>query len=262
MTKGVILAVAGLSLVCQGSLLAETQKWKESKSTHFVISYQGAEEAFINKVIDHAENYYDRIADNLGLRRFDFWLWDKRARIYIYDNAVSYQEATGQISWSAGCARVSEKMIMTYVQAEGFFDAVLPHEMGHIIFRELVGFNNPAIPVWLEEGVAGYQQVSSGGGTENILRDAVMQGRIIPLAEMNDQSKWRTSNNSEINLLYAQAVSIVGYLIKDFGKEKFVAFCQYLRDKQDIARAMAMIYNFTDIQELDRAWQRCLGINE
>ena len=54
---------------------------------------------------------YDKIADDLGFRRFDFWLWDKRAKIYIYDDVRSYQAATNQPSWSSGCAIIKDKII-------------------------------------------------------------------------------------------------------------------------------------------------------
>jgi hypothetical protein len=73
-----------------------SDEWKQEKSTHFIVCYKNAPEQFIKNLTDRAEEYYNKIADDLGFRRFNFWLWDNRAKIYIHDNKEAYQAATGQ----------------------------------------------------------------------------------------------------------------------------------------------------------------------
>src|SRR4030042_4577876 len=120
-------------------LEAQINNWNISKSTHFIIYYKEAPQRFIDQLIDKAEGYYNDIADNLGFRRYNFWLWDNRAKIYIYDDAETYQAATKQPAWSYGCANVQDKVISTFINSKVFFDTILPHETGHIIFREFIG---------------------------------------------------------------------------------------------------------------------------
>jgi hypothetical protein len=84
-----------------------------------------------------AEEYYRSITNELGFTRFNNWLWEDRASIYIYDDSQEYIAATKQPSWSAGLAAYREKKITTYLADAGFFDTLLPHELGHIIFRNL-----------------------------------------------------------------------------------------------------------------------------
>jgi len=78
--------------------LANTDDWSIEKSTHFIVYYKNAPGDFIQQLIEKSEYYYDKIADGLGFRRFDFWLWDNRAKIYIHDDAKAYQVATNQPS--------------------------------------------------------------------------------------------------------------------------------------------------------------------
>jgi len=68
----------------------------------------------------------------------------------IYDNADDYVQAGKMASWSHGVASPKNKVIRTFPAAHGFFDSTLPHELGHIIFREFVGFK-AQVPIWFEE---------------------------------------------------------------------------------------------------------------
>jgi hypothetical protein len=239
-------------------LAAPNDNWQTTKSTHFIVYYKNAPEDFLEQVKERSENYYDKIADDLGFRRYNFWLWDNRAKIYIYDNVGDYQAATGQPSWSAGCAIVREKVIHTFPFAKGFFNTILPHELGHIIFREFVGFDNFAVPLWLEEGVASYQENIRFFTANKLVQDAIGKGNFIGIEGLASFNPQLTQDSTSVNLFYAEAVSIVDFLIKDFGKDNFVLFCQNLRDKGDLERAIASSYPFANTSELSLAWQKHL----
>jgi len=251
-------------LFCFASLLiifpafAQEGSWQKSTSTHFLVYYHNAPEEFIEKVKQRAEECYDKIAEDLGFRRYDFWLWDDRAKIYIYDDGQGYYLATKQSEWSDGCAYPREKTIHSFVQAKSFFDTVLPHEMGHIVFREFVGFNNPKIPLWLDEGVASYEQ-SLRASTTSLIKEAKAAGKFIPFNALSGFSLHDSSVPLEqVNLFYAESVNLVEYLIKKFGKENFVEFCRSLRDKQDFASSLASVYPYSRPSELGDEWEKYL----
>ncbi|MCX5703929.1 MAG: peptidase MA family metallohydrolase, partial [Candidatus Omnitrophica bacterium] len=226
---------------------------------HFIVYYKAAPEDFIKQLIDKSEDYYNRIAQDLGFTRYDFWTWDKRAKIYIHDNAANYQAATAQPSWSIGCAQVAQKIIQTFPYAKGFFETVLPHEMGHIIFREFIGLGNSAIPLWLEEGVASYQEKIRYRQANMLIKEAINEGEFINLRELSSVNPQLMSNPQLADLFYAESFSVVDFLIKEFGRDKFVLFCQNLRDKKNLERALVSTYSFSNIQELNDAWVRYLN---
>jgi len=238
---------------------AQTEQWKVSSSTHFFIYYKNAPADFIEKLTEQAEGNYDRITEELGFRRFNFWLWDNRAKIYIHDDAVSYQASTGQPAWSAGVAVPQQKTIQTFLNAQGFFDSVLPHEMAHIIFREFVGFQNNGVPRWLDEGVASYQGSMDSGTMKNIITHAIEKKSFMELEELARVNLFLTQDQEVVNLFYAEAASVVNYLMKEFGADSFVSFCQQLRDKQNLQSALASAYSFAGLQELGEKWYKYLN---
>jgi len=238
--------------------LSIADEWLEAKSSHFIVYYKDAKESFINRVIEKSEGYYDKIADDLGFRRYNFWLWDNRAKIYIYNDADDYQVSTGQPAWSSGSAIPKDKIIRTFPGANDFFDRILPHEMGHIIFREFVGFDNNAVPVWLDEGVASLEEGSKYSSANMLVKQAIRNEDFIGLKELAGLNPHLMPDDKSVNLFYAESASIAGFLIKEFGKDSFVLFCQNLRDKKDLERSISYVYPFRNIDELSRAWQEHL----
>jgi hypothetical protein len=238
---------------------ANGDKWQIEKSTHFIIHYQNAQEPFIRQLSEKAEEYYNAIADDLGFIRFNFWLWDNRANIFVYDTASGYQAGTGQPAWSAGASMPGLKAIYTYVGAENFFTTVLPHEIGHIIFREFVGFDNPAVPVWLEEGVASYEMETRMSHADELVSQAKADKRLMSIQQLSGSNPQMMFDTKGVSLYYAEAANIVNYLVSEFGKDSFVLFCQSLRDKKDLNRAIASAYPFENIEQLNAGWQEHIG---
>ena len=67
------------------------------------------------------------------------------------------------------------------------------------------------------------------------------------------------ADTESVSLFYAEAVSILDYLVKEFGQDKFMLFCQELRDKKNLEKALLLAYNFKNIEELDKEWRRHLN---
>ncbi|MFH1640974.1 MAG: peptidase MA family metallohydrolase [Candidatus Omnitrophota bacterium] len=251
-----VMILAFLSFVSV-SVFAQTDNWLNTKSTHLIVYYKNAPESFIRQLTEKAEGYYNSIASDLGFIRYDFWLWDQRAKIYVYDDAGSYQIASGQPVWSVGCAIAKQKMIYTFTGAAGFFDAVLPHELGHIIFREFVGFDNYAVPIWLDEGAASYNQKIKYALSDKMVRESIATGDFIGIQQLSGFNP-QLMDGQQVGLFYMEAVSIIDFLIRRFGRENFALFCQNLRDKKDLKTALAYVYSLGSIQELEQVWKNYL----
>lgn len=237
---------------------AKSDDWHITKSTHFIVHYKNAPDSFLDKLISKAEGYYLEIADNLGFRRYNFWLWENRAKIYIYDDAATYQAATKQPPWSSGAADVGGKIIHTFPEAKGFFENLLPHEMGHIIYREFIGFDNKASPLWLDEGVASFQESARRIFARRIVKDAIRNAKFISIEELSKLKFQSLQDDETVKIFYSEAVSIVDYLVKEFGTDNFVLFCQRLRDKKSLGEALDYAYHFKNLGELGSGWERYL----
>lgn len=242
-------------LLCSSAAGAEN--WMELKSEHFEVFYL-EDDKFAQDVLTRAEKYYERIALDLGYSRYDnFWQWDKRAKIFIYRNHDEFLKATGKRSWIYGSAIYNERKIISYKWSQGFLDVLLPHELSHLIFRDFVGFKG-AVPLWLDEGISQWEEANKRKWAVYTVKNLIRNRDYIPLADL---TRIGTGSGSENDFtmsakLYAQAVTLVGYLIEKYGPEKFGQFCRGLRDGKNVNEALSYAYtdSIRNIAELEKGW--------
>lgn len=233
----------------------------EKRSTYFIVYYQeGVDQDFIKDIIETAEEYYHEIANNLGYYRYKFWRWDERGKIYIFQDQISFQKATNQPSWSGGCASYYEKKIWTYPHATGFFDSILPHELGHIIFREFVGFD-VYVPLWFEEGIASYQEKSKRYAAKNSVKKLLSENSLVSIEQLSTiKSSRDIINKDTAEIFYSEAVSIIYFLISKFGSYKFASLCKNLKENRNLEKALKdTYYNIKNFEDLQKEWIRYLN---
>jgi len=252
----IISLVVFMCVVCASTAFAK--KWKEYKRIHFIVYYKNAPFDFVETVEEASGQYYLDITENMGFTRYKGWNWDKRAKIYIYDNADDYVINGKQAGWSHGVASPRDKVIRTFPSAHGFFDSTLPHELGHIIFREFIGFK-ARIPSWFEEGVAMHQEKARRWGAHDTVRKAIEDGTFKPLSELSITNLRYRSSKELINLFYAESASVVNFLINEYGKQRFVRLCRKLKDGDRFSWALDSIYvRFKNVDDLNKAWVKYL----
>lgn len=254
----ILLLTACAAISAVGPACAAQERWKEYKRRHFIIYYKNAPFDFVETVEKAAEEYYRDITDNLGFTRYKGWNWEDRAKIYIYDDKDDYVEAGKQSEWSHGSAYPKDRTIRTFPLAHGFFDSILPHELGHIIFREFVGFR-AKVPLWFEEGVAMNQEKAKRWGAHGMVREAMEDGTFKPLQELTMFSLWRNQTEAYISLFYAEAASAVHYMISELGRQRFVIFCRKLKDGMKFDNALERVYiRYKNQEDLNEAWVKFL----
>ncbi len=233
-------------------------QWREEKSEHFIVAYQNVPEGFVQDVLQAAEDHYRDTMTTLGFTRYQGWTWDKRVRIVIYDSQEAYVKSS-HYGWSGGQVDTAAKQITTFPSETGFFDSLLPHELGHIIFREGAGFYNN-IPLWLEEGVAMYQERARRLGADDGVRSLIAQGSYIPLVELNQMALRSGTDRATVRAFYTEAASLVGFLINEYEVYRFARLCRELRDGQRFSWALKKAYmEFSDLVSLEKAWRRYLN---
>ena len=230
--------------------------WNVKTSSHFIVYFKEDEGDYVDVLIEKAEQYYDNITYELGFTRFDdFWLWEKRCKIYLYPSAQEYHRVTGQPEWSVGEANIIEKTIETYLYEKDFLENILPHEMGHLIFREFVGYKTQ-LPLWLDEGIACLQEKKHLQERLSISQGLVISGFFIPIRKLNEIKQ---SEMVMPIIFYAEAASIMDFLLEKYGKDKFIDFCRYLRDTKDWRQALLKVYGFEDLDQMNIAWVKFLS---
>jgi hypothetical protein len=227
----------------------KAQEWQELKSEHFIV-YSVGDDQFAKDVSSKSETYYRKIASELGYQRYSgFWTWDNRVKIFIHPDRESFLRSTGQPDWSEGVANYTTKEIASYAWSEGFLDALLPHEMAHLIFRDYVGFKGE-VPLWLDEGVAQWMEPKKREIVKIVMKRLIDQGKYIPLSQMMTLDIRQSKNAEMVTNYYIQAVSMVSFLVTEYTAARFTNFCRQLRDGKSIVESLTFAYP-TSIRNVD-----------
>ncbi|MBF0619005.1 MAG: hypothetical protein HQL19_02430 [Candidatus Omnitrophica bacterium] len=240
------------------SLMAAEVPWHEVKSAHFQVFFKHCPKAFVDSVVASAEQNYHDTMTTLGFTRYKSWTWQNRPKIYVFDGPEDYKGSN--MEWSAGTARIDQREIMTFPMAQGFFDSVLPHELGHIIFHEAIGMDNN-IPLWLDEGVAMYLEKGQRLGADDAVRQAAREGKFISLEELGSMKLTNATGVSAVQLFYEEAASLVGFLLHRYETYRFDRLCRELNKGTPFEWALPKAYmELRTVSDLEKAWRKYLQL--
>jgi hypothetical protein len=257
--KKIIACLLAVLVMSALGFSRESEDFDEKKSDHFIIYYAGKDVPleFVDTIIEFSEKYYGELTQKLGFTRFDYWTWDKRAKIYVYADQELYLKKTSQPGWSGGAADYLGKTIWTFPREAGFFDSTLPHEIGHIIFREAIG--DRYVPLWVEEGVAQYMEQAKRLGSEKTVLDAISNDTFISLEKLSLIDGNTLRQYGDVSLFYAESVNVVTFLIEKFGAYAFSSFCNKIKDGKSMDDALGSAYfDVRDVHGLSQLWENSL----
>lgn len=250
-----LFALILLALASERPVLSE-EPWQELKGDHFIVYHLG-DGRFAEDLLGKAEAYYRNISNDLGYQRYsNFWQWENRVKIYIYKTQQDFLKASGRQEWSHGYASYTKKEIRSYLWAEGFLDALLPHEITHLVFRDYVGFQGE-IPVWLDEGVAQWEEPQKRAIVQQVMKSYLHDEKGFKFDDLMTLDIRTVDFAPSVELFYVQAMSIIDFLISRFGADQFIFFCRQLRDGKTINEALRFAYptQIRNTQQMEEKWK-------
>ena len=123
------------------------------------------------------------------------------------------------------------------------------HEMTHLLIDEAVDSPLARIPAWLNEGLAMYFE-SGSGGRKAIVSRAASRGDLIPLRSMGAVP----GIPSDVRLFYAQAWSLVDYMMASRGQESMTALLGAINSGRSIEAAILVTHGIS-LEGLEREWR-------
>ncbi len=230
----------------------DTAGWSVTETRNFRIRHSNTP-ALAEKVA--------RAAEHARSAAFFRWfaetgtVWQPRCEIYLYPSGTAFRRATGlpeavpASSTTLGEAgRVFSRRIDLYRSAEHLLDAIIPHEVTHIVLADHFGTR---LPPWANEGIAVQEEPSHRVRLHlrslPTYREQNRLYRVETLLRLNGYP-----GTSQMGPFYAQSVSLVEFLAKQRDPRVLVEF---LRDgsSQGYEKALRRHYNM-DFKELNRRW--------
>ena len=250
-----------LLVLCAGSS-ALAESWQQAKGKHFIVYFeQKQDEESAKAVLREAEKYYDRISRLIGYARYsDYWTWEERVRILVFKDQDSFMKKTHQPPWSMGyadrdSALFSSRVIVTFNQEQGFLLGLLPHEIGHLILRDFVGFAT-FLPLWFEEGVAQLEEIYQKENARKIMKKLARKNQYIPLRTLANWDVRSEQDPEKAAVFYAQSVSVVDFLMRHYGSTAFANLCRRLKGEMSFEEVLASTYGqkLKSLEDLERSW--------
>lgn len=196
-------------------------------------------------------DYCKKVADKLGYEEFKIYdksaspNWGLKFKFYSYRSFETWKKALEAIgedparvaAFASGNRRVA--FYELYMREDFIY-----HEIVHEIYRELT--KGASVPRWWNEGVGQFALL-----TTNDARRYISESRFRALS--NKQISLSSGDDSREHN-YEDGLSVVYFLVREKGKDKFKKFNYNLRDKKRFEDSLSEVYGFKDINALEKAW--------
>ena len=224
--------------------------WYKKETENFMIFYRDLEQAKI--VSDKAEYYFEKITYDLGYE--GEIQWKDKCRVYIVENIDKWGDFLKEIGFNPELVggfvpNYEGKEMFLCAISDGYLAVTFPHELTHLIFRDIAG--NNTIPLWLNEGLANYE-ASLTSISNKLLVKYIKQGNHILLGDLLRISNYPKGKEMR-ELFYAQSEKLVEFLITQYGRKKFRAFCEFILEDRSFYDSVLEVYKdeFKDIESFN-----------
>lgn len=241
-------------------LLDVADDWIVRKTPHFTVKSYNA--ALSDLIATRAEQYLQELLAVLLEGR----AWPGHIPITIYKNHADYVRIGGNIEWSGGIVQHDAdwgktlKLDSYQIDRDGTFneplvDRTLPHELTHVIVKEL--FGQATCPLWLNEGLA---QTMEQNRTPLIEMDQfvrmIASGRYIRLRDLFRLRDYPKAQQL-IHLFYQQSELLTRYLIGTLSQAQLTRFLADFKAGKSHAEAIAQALGVEPgdaVNELEDRW--------
>ena len=79
----------------------------------------------------------------------------------------------------------------------------------------------------------------------------------IPIERLTTLNIGKVENEAIVELFYVQSISLIDFLVKSYGGDKFVIFCRHLRSGKDLNEALKFTYP-TSVRSVDVLYDQWL----
>jgi hypothetical protein len=126
----------------------------------------------------------------------------------------------------------------------------ITHELTHLVIHQMTYNPYNWLPVWLDEGLAMYNQESIDSVFIYYLEKALRDNTLLSVRSLSSPF----SADAEISYLsYAQSYSLVEYLISTYGQNKMLELLNTFKEGSGYDEALIKVYEF-DMDDLNDLW--------
>lgn len=209
--------------------------WRQLRSDHFLLKYQGGDEAWARHVLELAETAYRRVTADLGATP------PLPQEIKLYGDGELFRTSISLSlpGWVTGWTEPGESIkLWLRGESDRAILQTLAHELAHQVL-----FARGLEDHWLQEGVAAYEggQVTPMGEHWTaarympVVQDAVRRHQELPLDSL---PSFEELPDGQVELAYAQSWSVVAYVAERYGQAGLRRLIERAVGAGDLATAL------------------------
>lgn len=216
------------------------------------VSYAPEDEVFARSCVEAVKASLPVLQDAMGLS-VDPRARDLAIRIDIYRRRADFDAAAGFKTqpWVQGLALGDERRILLFPLVAPVMRTVTAHELTHLLLDQRAGQLGLDPPRWLHEGLAKLASDDFTEGDREVLGQAVLEGRFVPLAGL--EAAFGGTREQQA-LAYAESYTLVRYLHDLQPGGGLESFLKNLALTNDVDRALLRTYG-QPAPALQAAWQ-------
>ena len=212
--------------------------------------YQGTE-SFAQELMNACEAGLGTLTQDIGAYP------ERPIKIYVYASADDMQGALiSSNEWSGGVAFTDFGLIAIGIPPSqlDWGKGALVHELTHLVVREATFSPYGQLPIWLDEGLAMYNEAGVDPSLDASLRGAVAGSDLISVRTLCSPF---SAYSDKAYLSYAESYSLVKYLLDSYGHDKMLGLLSALKEGNTYDEALTEVYGF-DIDGLEANWRATL----
>jgi hypothetical protein len=227
--------------------------WTATTSDNIILHWYNAPAAYARQLMQSAEHARTLLIQDVGA-------WPAAdINIYIYDSNQAMKDAlVNEPDWIGGMSFWENQR--TIVIGVGPGDAAyglttIAHELAHVAVDSIMGGCYASIPLWLNEGIAVYSEGPPDPEYAKLISQAVYYDELFSLRSISEQYQ---EVDGDPSLTYAESLSVVQFLVKQYGHEKIQNLLQALGAGYTYDSALESALGL-DMDGLENAWRQSIG---
>jgi len=212
--------------------------------------YEGSD-SFAQKLVNTCEEGLARLTEDIGTYP------ERPIKIYIYASTTDLQEAMiFPQEWTGGVAFTQFSTIAIGISPArlDWGKRALVHELTHLVVHQATFSPYGQLPLWLDEGLAMYNEGELEPQYRTRLEKAVQEDELISVRSLCSPF---SAEREKALLSYAQSYSLVEYLLHNYGQDSMLDLLALLKQGNTYDEALTEVYSF-DIDGLDANWRATL----
>jgi hypothetical protein len=212
--------------------------------------YEGGD-SFARELMNACQEGLARLTQDIGAYP------ERPIKIYIYASTGDLKGAMiSSQEWTGGVAFTDFGIIAISISPSklDWGKKALVHELTHLVVRQATFSPYGQLPLWLDEGLAMYNEGELDPVFRSSLEEAILEDELISVRSLCSPF---SAYSEKASLSYAQSYSLVEYLLDNYGQDKMLDLLALLKQGNTYDEALTEVYGF-DINGLDDRWRATL----